>query len=77
PDRKEFVLLSDLVRHFVGEVFPGMKIHGAWPTRITRNSELYIDEEGEQRRGIGGEEGDRKHEPKIWIRMRIREGNRL
>jgi polyphosphate kinase len=22
-----------------------MKIHGAWPTRITRNSELYIDEE--------------------------------
>lgn len=40
-----FILLSELVRHFVGEVFPGMKIHGAWPTRITRNSELYIDEE--------------------------------
>ena len=48
PDRKEFVLLSDLVRHFVGEVFPGMKIIGAWPTRITRNSELYIDEEEAQ-----------------------------
>ncbi|NBS79054.1 polyphosphate kinase 1 [bacterium] len=25
-----------------------MKIHGAWPTRITRNSELYIDEEEAQ-----------------------------
>ena len=42
---REFILLSELVRHFVSEVFPGMKIHGAWPTRITRNSELYIDEE--------------------------------
>ena len=42
---REFILLSELVRHFVGEVFPGMNIHGAWPTRITRNSELYIDEE--------------------------------
>ena len=42
---KDFILLSELVRHFVGEVFPGMKVHGAWPTRITRNSELYIDEE--------------------------------
>ncbi len=48
PTQKEFILLSELVRHFVGEVFPGMKIHGAWPTRITRNSELYIDEEEAQ-----------------------------
>ena len=42
---REFILLSELIRHFVSEVFPGMKIYGAWPTRITRNSELYIDEE--------------------------------
>ena len=42
---REFILLYELIRHFVSEVFPGMKIYGAWPTRITRNSELYIDEE--------------------------------
>ena len=42
---REFILLSELIRHFVSEVFPRMKIYGAWPTRITRNSELYIDEE--------------------------------
>ena len=42
---REFILLSELIRHFVSQVFPGMKIYGAWPTRITRNSELYIDEE--------------------------------
>ncbi len=45
PTQKEFILLSDLVRYFVSEVFPGTKLIGAWPTRITRNSELYIDEE--------------------------------
>jgi len=44
-DSREFVLLSELVRYFVQEVFPGMNIQGAWPTRITRNSDLYIDEE--------------------------------
>ena len=44
-DSREFVLLSELVRYFVQEVFPGMTIQGAWPTRITRNSDLYIDEE--------------------------------
>ena len=73
PDRKEFILLSDLVRHFVGEVFPGMRIHGAWPTRITRNSELYIDEEEAQNLLLTIEEELQKRNRGAAVRLEIPE----
>jgi len=41
----EFVLLSSVVHAFVGECFPGMRILGCYQFRITRNSELWVDEE--------------------------------
>ena len=40
-----FIFLSDVVRHYVGSLFPGHKVTGAWAFRITRNSDLYVDEE--------------------------------
>jgi len=40
-----YVFLSSVIRHFAGGLFPGYKVNGAWPFRITRNSDLYIDEE--------------------------------
>jgi len=40
-----FVFLSDIVRHFVDDLFPGHSAIGAWAFRITRNSHLYVDEE--------------------------------
>ncbi len=40
-----FVFLAHLIGHFLGDVFPGTKILGHWQFRVTRNSELYIDEE--------------------------------
>ncbi len=43
--RMDYVLLEHVVGHFLGDLFPGTKILGFWPFRITRNSELYIDEE--------------------------------
>jgi len=73
PERKEFVLLSDLVRHFVSEVFPGMRIHGAWPTRITRNSELYIDEEEAQNLLLTIEEELQKRNRGAAVRLEIPE----
>ncbi|WOO42114.1 polyphosphate kinase 1 [Rubellicoccus peritrichatus] len=39
------IFLSDLIKMFVKRLFPGYKIKGAWAFRITRNSDLYIDEE--------------------------------
>jgi len=41
----DFVLLSAVLTTFVDEIFPGMKVKGAWQFRVTRNSELVLDEE--------------------------------
>ncbi|WP_454691530.1 polyphosphate kinase 1 [Achromobacter aloeverae] len=43
PD--SYVLLTSLMRAFVGELFPGMTMAGCYQWRVTRNSDLYVDEE--------------------------------
>ncbi len=43
--RQDFVYLSKLIGHHLADLFPGTRIIGYWPFRVTRNSELYIDEE--------------------------------
>ena len=43
--RQDYVFLSHVIGHFLGNLFPGAQILGYWQFRITRNSELYIDEE--------------------------------
>jgi polyphosphate kinase len=43
--RLDFVYLPRLIGHLLADLFPGTKILGYWPFRVTRNSELYIDEE--------------------------------
>ena len=43
--RQDYVYLGHLISHYLGDLFPGTKILGCWPFRVTRNSELYIDEE--------------------------------
>ncbi len=41
----DFVFLSSLLSEFMDELFPGMKVKGAYQFRVTRNSELIVDEE--------------------------------
>ena len=43
--RQDYVYLGQLIRHNLADLFPGTNILGCWPFRVTRNSELYIDEE--------------------------------
>ena len=40
----DFVFLATLIGHYLGDLFPGTKIRGQWCFRVTRNSELYVDE---------------------------------
>ncbi len=40
-----YVLLSSVVHAHVGKLFPGMAITGCYQFRVTRNSELWVDEE--------------------------------
>lgn len=42
---QEFVLLDRLIGHYLAPLFGGVQILGYWAFRVTRNSELYIDEE--------------------------------
>ncbi|MDX1669394.1 MAG: polyphosphate kinase 1, partial [Limnobacter sp.] len=39
------VLLTSLMQAFIPELFPGMEVHGVYQFRVTRNSDLYVDEE--------------------------------
>jgi len=41
----DFVFLGSVIKHYVGSLFHGVKVIGAHLFRITRNSNLYIDEE--------------------------------
>src|SRR5690606_8136386 len=40
-----FVFLSSVLSEFVEEMFPWMEVKGAYQFRVTRNSELIVDEE--------------------------------
>jgi polyphosphate kinase len=41
----QYVFLSRIIGHYLSDIFPGTNILGYWHFRVTRNSELYIDEE--------------------------------
>jgi len=40
-----FVFLSSILHEFVGELFSGMTVLGCYQFRVTRNSNLFVDEE--------------------------------
>jgi polyphosphate kinase len=44
-DPEVYIFLSDIVQHYVKHLFPGYRVRSAAPFRITRNSDLYINEE--------------------------------
>lgn len=41
----DFAFLSGILQAHVDQLFPGMQVKGAYPFRVTRNSELLVDEE--------------------------------
>jgi len=43
--RRSFTLLSLVIALHIDRLFPGLEVLGAWAFRITRNSDLYVDEE--------------------------------
>ncbi len=46
PD--DFVMLSSIVRDQIAELFPGMRVEGCYEFRVTRNGDLWVDEEEAQ-----------------------------
>ena len=45
PDTHSFVFLSSIIRVHVAELFPGLDVDGCYQFRVTRNSNLYVDDE--------------------------------
>lgn len=45
PDVDDFVYLSSIIHAHVDDLFPGMEITGCYQFRVTRNSNLYVDQE--------------------------------
>ena len=41
----DFLLLSSIIHKHVGGLFPGMKATGCYQFRVTRNSDLFVDDE--------------------------------
>ncbi|HYA86738.1 MAG TPA: polyphosphate kinase 1 [Nitrospirota bacterium] len=41
----DFVFLSSIIHEFIDDLFPRMDVVGCYQFRVTRNSELYLDEE--------------------------------
>jgi len=45
PGEHKFVFLSSVIRVYVDRMFPGLDVDGCYQFRITRNSNLYVDDE--------------------------------
>ena len=43
--RRAYALLEDVIAMHVGDLFPGTRILGVWPFRVTRNFDINYDEE--------------------------------
>lgn len=45
PDRYDLIILDDMIRHSVSWMFPGYDILDTYSIKLTRDAELYIDDE--------------------------------
>ncbi len=63
PGMTYFVFLSAVISAFVAQLFSGMSVEGAWQFRVTRNSDLFVDDEEVDNllRAIEGELAERRY----------------
>ncbi len=59
----DFIFLSSFIHEHVRELFPGMEVTGCYQFRVTRNSELFVDEEevDDLLRAVEGELASRRY----------------
>ena len=48
PNQNSFVFLSSILHAFIERLFPGMDVLGCYQFRLTRNSNMYVDEDDSQ-----------------------------
>ncbi len=59
----DFVFLSSVIHAYVDDLFPGMTVTGCYQFRVTRNSDLFVDEEeiDDLLRAVEGELASRRY----------------
>ncbi len=72
--KQRFIFLSEVIKLCAGEFFPGDRIHRAHAFRVTRNSDLYIDEEEAENLLKKIEEELRNQKRGAAVRLEIEEG---
>lgn len=69
----DFVFLSSVIHAFVNELFPGMNVRDCYQFRVTRNSDLFIDEEevDDLMRALEGELPQRRYGQAVRLEVDI------
>jgi polyphosphate kinase len=67
----DFVFLSSIIHAFVGDLFHGMKVRGCYQFRVTRNSDLFLDEEeiDDLLRAVEGELASRNYGDEVRLEV--------
>ena len=69
-----YVFLGDLIGHYLADLFPGDSLLGYWQFRVTRNGELYADEEESAGLLKGVEPELRRRREGEAVRLEVEEG---
>ena len=67
----DFVFLSSIIHQHVADLFPGMKATGCYQFRVTRNSDLFVDEEeiDDLKRALEGELSARRFGDEVRLEL--------
>jgi polyphosphate kinase len=67
----DFVFLSSIIHAHVDDLFPGMKVQGSYQFRVTRNSDLFVDEEevDDLLRAVEGELPSRRYGDEVRLEV--------
>jgi polyphosphate kinase len=67
----DFILLSSVLHAHVGDLFPGMKVKGCYQFRVTRNSDLFVDDEAvdDLLRALEGELPSRRYNDAVRLEV--------
>ena len=67
----DFVFLSSIIHAHVDDLFPGMKVQGCYQFRVTRNSDLFVDEEevDDLLRAVEGELPSRRYGDEVRLEV--------
>lgn len=73
-DKRQFIFLEEIISHYIDKLFPGYKVKSAYNFRITRNSDLNIDEDDSQDLLIEIEESIKKRKWGYPVRLEVEKG---